>query len=186
MPEWIFEWKSDLIFMIRRKYYKKYYHLWKYLSCHGTLGRYSHRIYHIEPNLQISPSVLSGRSYKFCRKYHHYWLLPLLMYFIDNPNWCYLLSSSSSPPTFTALFSCNKFISVSFIETFALSWEIVRGSFLKISPMDNSYFKNKYSKDEVSFVEITQIKLQKMRKNVAMAGFCCLASNIWGKKYMLL
>ena len=49
--------------------------------------------------------------------------------------------------------------------------------------MDNSYFKNKYSKDEVSLVEITQIKLQKISKNVTMTSFYGLASNIWEKKY---
>ena len=37
------------------------------------------------------------------------------------------------PLTFSALFCCNKFISISFIETFALSWETVPGGFLEFS-----------------------------------------------------
>ena len=37
--------------------------------------------------------------------------------------------------------------------------------------MGNSYCKKDYSKGEVDVVEITQIKIQKMKKNVAMASF---------------
>ena len=39
--------------------------------------------------------------------------------------------------------------------------------------MGNSYFKKDYSKGEVNAVEIAQIRLQKMKKHVAMAIFCC-------------
>ena len=85
------------------------------------------------------------------------------------------------PPTFTALFCCNKLMSILFIEAFALSWEIVLRDFLEISPIGNSYCKKKYSKDEVNVVEITQITLQNMRKNLSMASFSCLAGKIWKK-----
>ena len=37
--------------------------------------------------------------------------------------------------------------------------------------MSNSYCKRDYSKGEVNVVEIAQIRLQKMKKNVAMARF---------------
>ena len=37
--------------------------------------------------------------------------------------------------------------------------------------MGNSYCKNDNSKGEVSTVEITQIRLPKMKENVAMANF---------------
>ena len=47
--------------------------------------------------------------------------------------------------------------------------------------MGNSYCKKDYSKGEVNVVEITQIRLQKMKKNVAMASFYCLVSKIWKK-----
>ena len=43
-----------------------------------------------------------------------------------------ILSSFLSPlPTFSALFYCNKFMSVSFVGVFAFSWKIVSGSYLK-------------------------------------------------------
>ena len=40
--------------------------------------------------------------------------------------------------------------------------------------MGNSYCKKDYSKGEVNLVEITQIKLHKMKKSVAIANFHCL------------
>ena len=44
------------------------------------------------------------------------WLLLLQRYFFtSNCTWWYLLSSFSFPPTFSALFFSNKFVSVSFI-----------------------------------------------------------------------
>ena len=62
------------------------------------------------------------------------WLLLLLRsFFIDNHNWWYLLSSSSFPPTSLALFCYSKSMSVSFIETFAFSREIVLWRFLTVS-----------------------------------------------------
>ena len=40
--------------------------------------------------------------------------------------------------------------------------------------MGNSYCEKDYSKVEAKVLEITQIRLQKMKKNVAMASFYCL------------
>ena len=42
--------------------------------------------------------------------------------------------------------------------------------------MGNSYCKKNCSKGEVNVVEITQIRLQKMKKNVTRASFYCLVS----------
>ena len=42
----------------------------------------------------------------------------------------------------------------------------------------NSYCKKDYSKDELDLAEITQIRLHKMQKNVAMASFHCLGRKI--------
>ena len=70
-------------------------------------------------------------------------------------------------------------MSVSFIEPFALSWEIGCDS------MGNSYCQKNYSKGEVNLVENTKIRLRKMKKNVAMASFYCLVSKIWKKKSIL-
>ena len=44
--------------------------------------------------------------------------------------------------------------------------------------MGNSYFKIDYCKGEVNIVDITQIRLQKMKNNVAMTSFHCLISKI--------
>ena len=52
--------------------------------------------------------------------------------------------------------------------------------------MGSSYCKNNYSKDKVSVARITQIRPEKMKKNVAMASFCCLVSKIWKKQYYML
>ena len=71
-------------------------------------------------------------------------------------------------------------MNVLFNETFALSWEIALGvssKFLR-DLMGNNYCKKEYSKGEVSVVEITQIRLQKMKKNVAMASFYFIKSSI--------
>ena len=46
--------------------------------------------------------------------------------------------------------------------------------------MGNSYCKKDYSEGE-----ITQVRLQKMKKNVAMASFYCLVSKIWKKNSIL-
>ena len=45
----------------------------------------------------------------------------------------------------------------------------------------NSYCKKDSSGGEVNVVEVTQIRLQKMKKNVAMTSFYCLVSKIWKK-----
>ena len=61
----------------------------------------------------------------------------------------------------------------------------VEKSSLGVSPkflhdsVGNSYRKKDYIKYEVNVVEITWIRLQKTRKNVAMASFYCLVSKIW-------
>ena len=47
--------------------------------------------------------------------------------------------------------------------------------------MGNSYCEKDYSKVEAKVLEITQIRLQKMKKNVAMANFYCLVCKIWKK-----
>ena len=75
-------------------------------------------------------------------------------------------------------------MNLTFTETFALSWELFLGvslNFLRDS-MGNSYRKKDYSKGEVNIVEIIQIRLQKMKKNVAMASFCFVWSVKFGKK----
>ena len=62
------------------------------------------------------------------------WVLLLLSYsIIDNQKQWHLLSPSFLLPSLLPLFFCHKFRSVLFIETFALSWEIALGSFLKVS-----------------------------------------------------
>ena len=47
------------------------------------------------------------------------------------------------------------------------------------------YCKKDYSKDEVNVVEIIQIRLQKLKKNVVMTSFYCLVSKIWEKNIIL-
>ena len=47
--------------------------------------------------------------------------------------------------------------------------------------MANSYSKNGYSKNEVHVVKITQIRLQKMKKNVVVPSFYFLKN-----KYFIL
>ena len=63
------------------------------------------------------------------------WLLLLLRYFfINNCGIFFPLPPLLLPlQRFSAIFCCNKFMRVSFIETFAISWKIVLGSLLKIS-----------------------------------------------------
>ena len=52
--------------------------------------------------------------------------------------------------------------------------------------MDNIYCKKDCSKGEVNAVEITEIRLQKMKKNVVMVSFYCLLSKIWKKIYSVI
>ena len=117
------------------------------------------------------------------------WLLLLLRYFfILKCTWSYLLSSSSFPPIFLVIFCCNKFMNVSFIDKFVLFLETVLQSspnFLGDST-GNSYCKMDYSKGGENVVKITQIRLEKMKKNVAMASFYWLISKIWKKKHFML
>ena len=50
--------------------------------------------------------------------------------------------------------------------------------------MGNSYFKKDYTKGELNAVEITQGRLQKVMRNVAMASFYCLVIKIWKQLYL--
>ena len=47
--------------------------------------------------------------------------------------------------------------------------------------MDNTYCRKDYSEGKATVVEITQIRPQKMKKNIAMASFYCVISQIWKK-----
>ena len=71
-------------------------------------------------------------------------------------------------------------MSVLFIEIFALSWEVVLRFFstFLIDSMGNSYCRKNYSKGTVNAVKITQIRLKKMKKYVAMVSFHCLVCKI--------
>ena len=51
---------------------------------------------------------------------------------------------------------------------------------------DNSYCKKHYSKVEVGIVEITQVRLQKMKMNIAKPSFYCLVSENWGKNFAVI
>ena len=64
-------------------------------------------------------------------------------------------------------------MSVSFIETFVLSWEIFLGSSSKFlgDTMGNSYCKMDYSKGEVNVVKITQIRLEKNEEECSYGKF---------------
>ena len=50
-----------------------------------------------------------------------------------------------------------------------------------VSSKNNSYCRKHYSKVEVDIVEITQARLQKMKKNVAVPSFYCVVSENWKK-----
>ena len=86
------------------------------------------------------------------------WLLLLLRYFlIDNCRTCWYLVSTFSPSSPLRLFRPYHHHS-----------------------MVNSYLKKDYSKGEVNaVVKITQISLQKMKKNVTVVSFYCLVGKIW-------
>ena len=45
--------------------------------------------------------------------------------------------------------------------------------------MGNGYCKKDYSTGEVYLGEIIQLRLQNMKKNVAMTNFYCLVCKIW-------
>ena len=47
--------------------------------------------------------------------------------------------------------------------------------------MDNTYCRKDYSEGKATVVEITQIRPQKMKKNIAMASFYSVISQIWKK-----
>ena len=48
--------------------------------------------------------------------------------------------------------------------------------------MGKGYYKKDYTKGEVNVVNIIQIRLQKMKKNVAVTSFYGLVGKIWKKK----
>ena len=124
------------------------------IICRNIFLIYIYRMYHIEPNLHIPLSV-SRRYCKFwgCCMFSFIaaliiqcqivallqwaWLLLLRYLFLHWKLYLYLLSCSSFPRPFLALFYHNKFVSALFIEAFAFSWEIVLRSFLKISSQLN-------------------------------------------------
>ena len=58
--------------------------------------------------------------------------------------------------------------------------------FSSVSSDDNSYCKKHYSKVEVGIVEITQVRLQKMKMNIAKPSFYCLVSENWGKNFAVI
>ena len=51
--------------------------------------------------------------------------------------------------------------------------------------MGNGYCEKDYSKGEVNVVEITQIRLRKMKRNAAMTCSYCLVSKVWKKDNIL-
>ena len=176
-----------LIFIIWCKYYKKTHRLWNYLSCHSTLGRYIHPIYRIEPNLHISPSVPFWDLANFAGSIIiSFFIAALVIRWFGKitalPRWTWLLllvryfSLLSLPPKlFPPYFAVtNLWVSRSLRHLLFLGKLLsgVCSKFLRDS-MGNSYFKKDYSKGEVNAVEIAQIRLQKMKKHVAMAIFCC-------------
>ena len=58
--------------------------------------------------------------------------------------------------------------------------------FSSVSSDDNSYCKKHYSKVEVGIVEITQVRLQKMKMNIAKPSFYCLVCENWGKNFAVI
>ena len=70
-------------------------------------------------------------------------------------------------------------------------WRFLGKLFLKVSSkifrdsMGNGYCKKDYSKGEVNVVEITKIRLRKMKRNAAMTCSYCLVSKVWKKDNIL-
>ena len=109
--------------MIQSKYYKKN-HIWKYISCHSTLGRYIHRIspWAQSPHFSVSsfyPGDLANRAgttiiFFFIATLINQWFGKIITlariwnwlqlhqryFFIDNRTWWYLLSPYSLLVTF--------------------------------------------------------------------------------------
>ena len=51
--------------------------------------------------------------------------------------------------------------------------------------MGKGFYKKDYTKGEVNVVNIIQIRLQKMKKNVAVTSFYGLVGKIWKKNSIL-
>ena len=58
--------------------------------------------------------------------------------------------------------------------------------FSGVSSDDNSYCKKHYSKAEVGIVEITQVRLQKMKMKIAKPSFYFLVSENWEKNFAVI
>ena len=128
---------------------QKNYHLWKYLSCHSTWGKYIYStqsthfsvssILGILKILRVVPSCSSSSllsSFDDSAK---------LFYYRDGPGYCSSWGISSLTTifdgilfpqplfllTFSTLFCCNKVLNASSIEISVLSWEIVLGNSAK-------------------------------------------------------
>ena len=130
----------------------------------------------------ISPSVLSWRTCKFCRQHQH--LLRHcsnhLMIWSNSGNdgpgchssWgIYSLTTSFSFPSqlFWPYFDVTNLCSLGSPQTFL---NCLKGS---------SYCEKDYSNGEVNAVEISQTRLHKLKKNVAIASCYYLFSKIWKK-----
>ena len=86
------------------------------------------------------------------------------------------------PQFFSTLFRCKKFMSGSFNEVRFLGKLFlgVSSKFLRNSK-GNSYCKKDYIKGEINVIKITQIRLQKKRKNIVVTSFYCFVCKIWKK-----
>ena len=149
MSEWRVEWKSDLNIYDPMQMLRKKFIIYGNISLWADIFYRIYRIWIQPPHFFVSSSqgllqiwqvVSSTPSSSFddsvkllrCRGGPgccSSWDISLLTNVPDG----IFFPLPLSPSTFPALFCCNKFVSVSFIEIFALSWEIVVGSFLKIS-----------------------------------------------------
>ena len=191
-----------LTFMIGCKYYKRNHRLWRYISLYSNLGRYIHRIYRFESNFHISPSVLS-RGLKVVPSYslHH-----CSHHSMIHPNCCVVIAYGSSwgisalttvPDGifFPLSLSRQRFwpyfdvidlwVSCSSRHLHLLGQLLsgVSSKFLR-NLMGNSYSEKDYSKSEVNVVIITQIRLQKMKNNVAMASTMAQRCQISSLKFL--
>ena len=112
--------------------------------------------------------------------------LPRWYFFIDNRTWGHLLSSSS-PQLFLPYFAVtNLWVlrSLKYLHFLGKSLWGVCSKFLRDS-MGKGYYKKDYTKGEVNVVNIIQLRLQKMKKNVAVTSFYGLVGKIWKKNSIL-
>ena len=112
------------------------------------------------------------------------WLLLLLKYFfIDNCTWWYLRCSSCFTPQ---LFPLNFTVTNLWVTRSLRHLCFLGKLFSGVSSDDNSYCKKHYSKAEVGIVEITQVRLQKMKMKIAKPSFYCLVSENWEKNFAVI